>query len=423
MVFEAAPHHDPWAAIKQPNYRAFAVAFVCSSLSLQMTSMALGWEIYERTGDAFLLGLMGVARALPVVALALPAGQVVDWFRRERVMMWTQAGFGIVMAALALAVHGIDGVRGTVWALLALVSVMGMVRTFNGPARSSLLPDLVAPEVFANAVTWNVGFFQFSAIGGPLIAGWLIDQMGHSWGVFALCSGLCFVSALLASRLKPIRAREAVSGSISLRTLWTGMGEGLAHVKRDKLILSTITLDMFAVLLGGATGLLPVYAKDILHVDAMGLGWLRAASFIGALAMSIWLGIRPIRGKAGPLLLASVAAFGAAMIVFGLSKWFWLSMGALLVAGAVDSISVVIRHVLVQMRTPAHLRGRVSSVNSVFIECSNELGSFESGAVAKLFGPVVSVVSGGVGTLLVVLGVGLAWKELGRLDRLEDPKQ
>lgn len=422
-----AGKHDAFGAVKNANYRLFAVAFGCSSFALQMSGMALGWEIYERTGDPFLLGLMGVARALPVVLMALPAGQLVDWFRRQRVMMLTQAGFGIVMAAIAIAVHGVGGMRGSVWALLGLVSCMGMVRTFNGPARNSLLPDLVPQEMFANAVTWNIGIFQASAIVGPLLAGWMIDKMKHSWGVFAVCSALCLISSVLAWRLKPEREPEVVKGSISLRGLWSGMGEGAKHVWRDKLILSTITLDLFAVLLGGATGLLPVYAKDILHVDAVGLGWLRAAPFLGALGTSALLAARPIQRKAGPLLLACVAIFGSAMIVFGFSTWFWLSMAALVIAGGVDGVSVVIRHVLVQVRTPAGLRGRVSSVNSVFIECSNELGSFESGAVAKAVGSyygatvgaIASVVSGGIGTILVVIGVGLTWRELWKLDRLK----
>ncbi len=414
---EPRPRHDPLAAVRSRNYILFACAFVCSSFGLQMTGMALGWEVYERTGDAFLLGLMGVARALPVVLMALPAGQVVDSLRRQRVMMFTQLGFGVVMAMLALAVHGVGDMRATIWALLALVSCMGFVRTFNGPARSSLLPDLVPEHLFQNAITWNVGLFQFSAVVGPLAAGWIIEKAGGSWPVFALSSVLCIASSVLAGFLRPLR--ESTPGSLTFAGMWDGIGAGLAHVKREKLILSTITLDLFAVLLGGATGLLPVYAKDILHVGPVGLGWLRAATFLGALAMSLVIAWRPIRRHAGPMLLGSVALFGAATVVFGLSTSFWLSMGALLVAGAVDNVSVVIRHVLVQTRTPPHLRGRVSAVNSVFIECSNELGSFESGAVAKLFGPVASVVSGGIGTILVVAGVAVAWKEVRGLDRLE----
>lgn len=424
---EQLSKHDAFAAVRDSNYRLYALAFACSSFALQMSGMALKWEIYERTGNPFLLGLMGVARALPVVLMALPAGQLVDWFRRQKVMMLTQAGFGVVMAAIAVAVCGVGGMRGTVWAILGLVSCLGMVRTFNGPARNSLLPDLVAVEIFPNAVTWNIGIFQASAICGPLLAGWMIDKAKHSWGVFAVCSVLCLISSALASRLKPLREPVVEHGSISLRGLWRGMGDGVSHVWRDKLILSTITLDLFAVLLGGATGLLPVYAKDILDVGAVGLGWLTAAPFLGALGTSALLAARPIQRNCGKLLLSCVGIFGVCMIVFGFSTWFWLSMAALVIAGGVDGVSVVIRHVLVQMRTPASLRGRVSSVNSVFIECSNELGSFESGAVAKAVGSswgstvgaVASVVSGGIGTLLVVIVVGLTWRELWRLDRLK----
>ncbi|MFO0831050.1 MAG: MFS transporter [Phycisphaerales bacterium] len=411
---DAHPRHDPFAAVRSGNYVLYALAFLCSSFGLQMSGMALGWEVYERTHDAFLLGLMGVARALPVVLMALPAGQVVDSLRRQRVVMVTQLGFGVVLALLALATRR-EGAG--VSLILGLVSLMGFVRTFNGPSRSSLLPDLVPEGVFQNAITWNVGLFQFSAVAGPLAAGWMIDRWHTSWQVFAGASLLCVASSVFASFLTPMR--EGTPGAMTLTGLREGIMAGLHHVRREKLILSTITLDLFAVLLGGATGLLPVYAKDILHVGAVGLGWLRAATFLGALAMSLVLAWRPIRRHAGPMLLWSVAGFGVATIVFGLSTSFWLSMAMLLIAGAVDNISVVIRHVLVQTRTPANLRGRVSAVNSVFIECSNELGSFESGAVAKLFGPVASVVSGGVGTILVVLGVATVWHEVRTLDRLE----
>ncbi len=417
MPTPPAPPHDPFAAVRSRNYILFALAFVCSSFALQMSGMALGWEVYERTHDAFILGLMGVARALPVVLMALPAGQVVDSLRRQRVMMTTQLGFGVILAAIALATHGIGTQRATVWTVLALVSCMGFVRTFNGPSRSSLLPDLVPEGLFQNAITWNIGLFQFSAVVGPLAAGWLIKRAGASWPVFAISAGLCIASSVFAAFLRPLR--ESTPGSLTLTGLWDGIGAGLAHVRREKLILSTITLDLFAVLLGGATGLLPVYAKDILHVDAVGLGWLRASTYLGALAMSLVIAWKPIKRHAGPMLLGSVALFGAATIVFGYSTSFWLSMSALFFAGAVDNISVVIRHVLVQTRTPPQLRGRVSAVNSVFIECSNELGSFESGAVAKAVSPVFSVVSGGVGTLLVVLGVAWAWREVRSLDRLE----
>ena len=421
--------HDPFSAVRVANYRLFAAAFLCSSFSLQMTGMALGWEVYERTNDPFVLGLVGVARALPVVALALPAGHIVDSMRRERVLMVTQAGFGVVLALIALTTYAFEAAPATtvglaaipkfVWILLALVSCMGCVRTFNGPSRSSLLPDLVPESVFQNAVTWNVGLFQFSAVAGPLAAGWMIHRSGHAWGVFAAAAGMCLVSSALAAFIRPTRQHVPSAGALTFTGLWDGMGAGLTHLRKEKLILSTITLDLFAVLLGGATALLPVYAKDILHVGPVGLGWLRASTYLGALAMSLVLAWKPIKRGAGPMLLASVALFGGATIVFGLSTSFWLSMAALLFAGAVDNVSVVIRHILVQLRTPPHLRGRVSAVNGVFIECSNELGAFESGTVAKFFGPVASVVSGGIGTILVVIGVAAAWKEVRRLDRLE----
>jgi MFS family permease len=406
------PRHDPYAAIRHANYRFFAAGFLCSSFGLQMMNLALLWEIYERTGDAFMLGLMGLARALPVVITALPAGQIIDGFRRTRVLVITQAGFALAAALLAFASHA----EASPMVILGVVSLAGFIRTFNGPVRSSLLPDIVPRDVFPNAVTWNSGVFQFSAALGPLLGGAMVAWLGVAWPVYLCTSVLCGIFAVLAMFVKPVR--ELPLAPITLRTMLPGMGEGLRHVWRDKLILSVITLDLFAVLLGGATALLPVYAKDILHVGPVGLGWLRAASFIGAFAMAVAIAHLPPMRRAGPMLLASVATFGVCMIIFGLTTWFWIALGALLVAGAVDNISVVIRHVLVQERTPPHVRGRVSAVNSVFIECSNELGSFESGLIARLFGPVVSVVSGGIGTILVVAAVALAWPQVRKLDAL-----
>jgi MFS family permease len=428
-----APKNDPFAAMRFGNYRLFAFGFLASAVGLQMMGMGLAWEIYERAkaegffgpdGAALALGFIGLARALPVVAMALPAGYVIDSFDRRKVLILTQSGFALMAAALAYASFS----TAALWVLFLLVTLAGCVRSFNGPTRSSLLPDLVPDSIFPNAVTWNSGIFQVAAIGGPLLGGLIIARYNHAWPVYAISAALCGVFAFTSLWLKPIAHHQAPQ-PMSLK----GMVAGLSHLYREKTILAAITLDLFAVLLGGATALLPIYAKEILHVGPVGLGWLKAAPYIGATVMAFVLALYPLERRTGMWMLISVAGFGVFTIVFGLSTSFWLSMAALIMLGGLDNISVVVRHVLVQMRTPRPIRGRVSAVNSVFIECSNELGAFESGAVAKLAAPwfgaiggaVFSVVSGGIGTLFVVAGVAALIPEIRRLDRLtpkEEPK-
>lgn len=426
--------HDPYAALRIPNYRRFAGGWVCASVGLQMQGMALGWEIYERTQSAWHLGLMGLCRALPVIALALPAGQIVDILDRKKVLIWTQFAFGMVSAGIAAASYFHAPL---VW-MYVLIVLSGCARVFNGPSRSSLMPQLLPagsdgkthPEIFHNAVTWNSSLFHTSAVVGPLLAGQVIVMMGSkaAWPVYACTCVGCLIFGVAVGFVRP-RESKGVKGELNFGALNRGMLEGARHVWREKPILGAITLDLFAVLLGGATALLPVYAKDILHVGPLGLGALKAAPYLGAVAMGLYLAHRPPFTRAGAALLWSVAGFGVCMIVFGLSKSFLLSLAVLWVSGALDNISVVIRHVLVQMRTPEQLRGRVSAVNSVFIESSNELGAFESGTVADLLtkalgtavlGTIGSVVSGGVGTVVVVAAVALWLPEVRRLGRLKE---
>jgi MFS family permease len=406
--------HDPYAALRSPNYRRFASGFVVSSMGLQMLATAIGWEIYSRTNDPLALGYIGLARALPVVVCALPAGYVIDHFSRKWALVLTQIGMGVAAAFLAVASYEVL----PVWVMYVVLAVMGCARSFNGPSRATLLPMIVGPDEFHNAVTWNSGFFQASAMLGPIIAGLMIAAFKVEWPVYACTAVGCWVFALSSLGLQP-RASTKQAVGMSFRGMFAGAG----HVWREKTILSTLTLDLFAVLLGGATAMMPIYARDILKVGPEGMGALRSAPYVGAFLMAMVLAHRPPFKRAGAALLWSVAGFGAATIVFGVSESFVLSLVMLFIAGAVDNVSVVVRHVLVQVRTPDHLRGRVSSVNSVFIESSNELGAFESGLVARLFGPVVSVVSGGIGTILVVLAVARIWPELRRLGelRLGDP--
>jgi MFS family permease len=376
-----------------------------------------------------------------VLLLALPAGQIVDLLDRRRILIATQVAFALASVLLCL---GSAASVSVLW-IYFLVGLTGCARVFNGPSRASLLPQIVRPEHFHNAVTWNSGVFQLSAMLGPLAAGAMIwgsarlgmgrDSAGIAhgvaWPVYAFAGLSCLWFALGCTMVRPypdLVSRQNKKGDASIRNairpsvLLPGMLEGARHVWREKTVLGALALDLFAVLLGGATALMPIYAKDILHVGPIGLGALKAAPFVGALVVALLLAHRRPFERAGRALLASVGAFGACTIVFGLSTSFWLSIAMLFTLGAVDGVSVVIRHVLVSVRTPDHLRGRVSAVNSVFIESSNELGGFESGLVANLFNPVISVVSGGIGTILVVLGMAWWLPELRRLGRLETPK-
>lgn len=409
----APPRNDPFAAMREPNYRFFAFAFVASSMGLQMLSTAIGWEIYERTNDAFMLGLTGLARALPVIALTLPAGTIVDRSDRKKVLAITQMCFGLVAVALAAASWS----HAPVWVFFAMLVVSGSVRSFNAPSRGALLPSLLPPARFENAIAWQSGFFQFAAVAGPLLAGVLMAAIGGAWLVYAITAALCMCAGVAALFLKP-RPVERTGAPPRFRDMLAGAH----HIWREKTILGALTLDLLAVLFGGATALLPVYAK-MLGVGEIGLGALRAAPFVGAFLMAIWLAARPTFRHAGFALLSSVAGFGVCMIVFGLSRSLWLSLLALAVSGALDNISVVIRHVLVQMRTPDHMRGRTTAVNAVFIESSNEIGAFESGLVARFFGPVFSVVSGGIGTLAVVVFVAWAFPALRSMRQLTESRE
>lgn len=406
--------HDPYAALKNANYRMYAVGFFTSAMGLQALGTAVGWEIYQRTGDALSLGLTGLARALPVVLLALPAGHVADTHDRRTIICTSQSGFAVAAGVLCMA----SLLHAPVWVIYALLAVMGVVRAFNGPARGSFLPTIVPMDIFQNAVAWSSSIFQLSAVLGPLVAGGLIWLTDSAWAVYVFAAIGNLVFAITVLRTHPV-ARALPSGKYSVVAMLAGM----SHLWRERTILAAIALDLFAVLLGGATALMPIFAKDILEIGPVGLGALRAAPFVGAFLMGVYLAHRPPIRRSGPALLWSVAGFGMATIAFGFSTNVWLSLAMLFVLGAVDNISVVIRHVLVQVRTPDHLRGRVGAVNSLFIECSNELGAFESGAVARLWGPVVSVVSGGIGTMLVACGVGAGFPELRRLGELKEEQE
>lgn len=401
-----------------PEYRRFLTGNLLALFGSQMQTVAVGWELYERTGRPLDLGLVGVAQVVPVVALALPAGQLIDRLDRRRVIMAALSVFVLCSAGLAAASYW----RLSIGWIYACLVLNGAARAFHQPAKSALMPTLVPPALFTSAVTWSTSGFQLATIVGPGIGGLVLGWFGKASWVYLLNALLCVVFGLLMTAVppRPAPARHPVT----LRTL---LG-GVEFVWKTKLILGALALDMFAVLLGGAEALLPVYAR-LLDAGPQGLGWLRAAPGAGALLTSILLAHLPPIRRAGPTLLWSIAGFGAATIVFGLARNFWLAWAMLFLTGALDMISVIIRHTLVQTSTPDAMRGRVSAVNGVFISVSNELGAFESGLVAQwfarahdpAFGPTVAVVSGGIGTILVVLSTAVLVPAVRRYGKLGEP--
>jgi MFS family permease len=404
---------DAYAALRVRDFRLFLAGHLLSVLGVQMQNAAAGWQLYEKTGSALALGMVGLVQIVPMLGLALPAGQVADRFDRRKTLM--TATTLAVIAALGLTIVSTQA-GSDVSLLYACLFMSGFARAFQGPARSALMPQLVSPQIFSNAVSWNVSGFELSSMLGPALAGVLIYLLGGTTPVYALSACGSVLYFVMLSRLtRRSYAAESRASRVDLKTLVAGF----QYVWRTRLLLAAMTLDMFAVLLGGAVALLPVYAKDILRVGSLGFGALSSAPSLGAITMALLVTHLPPMKRAGRALLWAVAGFGVAIIVFGLSRNFWLSLAMLFLTGAFDNISVVIRHTLATILTPDEMRGRVSSVNGMFISASNELGRFESGGVAALFGPVFSVVSGGVGTLIVVAAVALSSQQLRKFGRLD----
>lgn len=406
-----AARRDPYAALRHSDYRFFLTGRLAASMGSQMIDVAIGWELYERTNRALALGFVGLVQVVPIILLALPAGHVADRFDRKRVAMLSL----LLLIAGSLALAAISFTVAPVPLIYLTLFIIGVALAFHRPAVAALLPQLVPPEKFANAVTWNSVGWQLASVVGPALGGLIIAWRHHAGVVYLIDAALMLVFVV---RLTQIRGQQAVRAprAVTIRSL---LG-GVHFVWQTKVILAAITLDLFAVLFGGATTLLPIYAKDILHVGPDGFGWLRAAPSIGAVIVAALMLGRPPMRRAGKSLLWAVAGFGVATIVFGLSRAFPLSLLMLVLAGGLDMISVVVRQTLVQLRTPDEMRGRVSAVNSVFIDTSNELGGFESGASAALFGPIVSVIGGGIVTVLVVIAVAIAWPELRSMRGLAD---
>ena len=405
----AAVPHDPYAALRFRDFRMLIFGRFIAALGEQMVSVAIGWELYERTQSAFALGLVGLVQVLPVVILVFVSGHVADRFNRKRIVVITQ----ILLGVCSLGLAALTLTQGSLVLIYLVLLMVGILRAFNNPAASTLLPQTIPPEKFTSAAAWSSSAWQFAAVFGPALGGFMIAIFKSAAQVFLLDAVAATIFAILVVQ---IRGRQ-IARSKEAATLKTVLA-GFSFVRNSKAILAAITLDMFAVLLGGATALLPVYAKDILKVGPEGLGWLRAAPSLGAVCMVLLITYLPPFKKAGKTLLWAVIGFGVATIIFGLSTSFVLSLVMLALLGAFDNISVVIRSTLLLAMTPDEMRGRVSAVNSVFIGMSNELGAFESGVAAGLFGPILAVVGGGIGTILVVLWVMWQWPQMRRLGSL-----
>jgi MFS family permease len=409
------PENSPSAGLAVftfQNFRFFQLARFCMVLALEMQSVAVGWQIYEITKRPLDLGLVGLAQFLPGILLFLVSGHVIDRSNRRTVLILCYCGYAVCSSLLLLVALRAGRSVGLIYCVLVLI---GVVRSFNGPVSRAILPQLVPEEHFPSAVAWASSIFQAGTILGPALGG-ITYAAFHGpavvYGAAASASTLAVLTTLQIKAAARTRTREPVN----LNTVLAGS----KYIWREKLILGSISLDLFAVLLGGAVALLPVYAREILKTGPWGLGLLRSAPAVGAAAMALFMAYRPMRRKAGRTMLWCVAAFGVFTIIFGVSHSLVLSLIALIFVGASDMVSVIVRGTLIQVATPDEMRGRVNAVDMIFIGASNEFGQFESGLTAHWFGTVPAVVLGGIGTLLVTALWAWSFPELRNADRLTD---
>jgi MFS family permease len=397
-------------AFRYPSFVLFQAARFCMVLAMEMQSVAVGWQVYEITKRPLDLGLVGLVQFLPGILLFLVSGHVADRYDRRNLIVFCYIGYGLSFGLLLLTAA--RGVRSVSFIFVVLV-ILGIVRAFNGPVSRALLPQLVPEEVFTNAVSWASTMFQGAAILGPALGGVIYAAFHGPAAVYALAMALAIVALICTLRIqmqeRP-RAREPVNSTTVLA--------GLRYIWREKVVLGSISLDLFAVFLGGAVALLPVYAREILLTGPWGLGLLRTAPGVGAATMALFLAHRPIRRKVGQIMLWCVAGFGLFTILFGLSHSLVLSLIALFFVGATDMVSVIVRAVLIQVATPDEMRGRVNAVDMVFIGASNEFGEFESGLTAQWFGTVPAVVLGGIGTLIVTVIWAWRFPELRKVEQI-----
>ncbi len=416
------PKTDPYAALRFGEFRTFLLVRFAFVFARTMQFIVIEWEVYNLTKDPFSLGMIGLMEVIPAVSLALFAGHIVDQKEKKGLLLKCLLGFSVISIGLFLLTWPVITENMTtkfiLYAIYVLIFFGGIVRAFLGPTNFSLFALIVPKKVYPNAATWNSSVWQLASVLGPALAGFSIHWIGVHWSML-LIFGFVLVALLALSRISKKPILNPKIGEPIMKSL----KEGVQFVFNKKIILGAIALDMIAVLFGGAVALLPVFAQDILKVGAQGFGILRAAPAIGAVIIMFTSAYYPLNKKAGLKLLAAVFGFGVSIIIFGLSDIFWLSVAALFLSGATDGISMVIRQTILQLKTPDHMRGRVSSVNSIFVGSSNELGAFESGVTAKLMGTVTAVVFGGSMTLLTVLGMGALFPRFRKLDLRKDVEE
>jgi MFS family permease len=405
--------HDPYSALRVPLFRRYLIISYLVNMGTAGQGLAIGWEIYARTDEAFALGMVGLVQAVPMLLFTLPAGYLADVFDRRKLMMLSLGGATLTSIALAVC----SWYQAPIFWMYTILFLDSLFLRLGWPARAAIMPLLVPTPIFENAIKWRTMFQQISGIAGPALGGLIIAFSIQAAYLLSALSSAVFIVFLFFMALPdaPRSPRGNMMGQVA---------EGLRFVWRTKLVLGATTLDMFAVLLGGAVYLLPIFARDIIDLRGVdisaeaALGWLRAAPAVGAFIAALLLAYLPPIKRAGRTLLVCVAGFGVATIGFGLTDNLWIAMTMLALTGALDNVSMVIRHVVLQMSTPNEMRGRVSAVNAIFISSSNELGGAESGTVAHFFTPVISVISGGIGTLVVVATWTGLFPSLGRLGPL-----
>jgi MFS family permease len=405
----------PYAALKIPEFRLYISSRFCVTLAIQIQSVVVAWQVYEITKDPLSLGLIGLAEAIPSIGVSLYAGHVADVMQRKKIILTCLAT--LLACSVALLFFTVDPgafiLDNGEMPIYAVIFLSGIARGFLTPALFSFMPQLIPRELYQNAISWNSTLWETAAISGLALGGLLYGFFGitvaYAVDASLMLIGLTLMSSVANKPLPPMTGEEGVAEKIKA---------GLRFVWRNKIILSAISLDLFAVLFGGAVALLPIFAEEILHVGPIGLGILRAAPSIGALLMAFYITHNPFTKNTGRILLYCVAGFGLCMILFALSTNFWVSLFLLIVSGGFDCVSVIIRSTLLQTLTPENMKGRVSAVNHIFIGSSNEIGMFESGVAARMFGVVPSVIFGGCLTLAVVGVTAIVSKSIRKLDRL-----
>jgi len=408
-----APAHDPYAALRIPDFRRFILFLLTQTFATMIVAVVVGWQLYDVTRDPLALGLVGLAEAIPFISFALPAGHLADRVDRRRLCLSAMLVLTGCYATLTwLTVTG-RVTHDTAWLVYVTIFVSGIARSYLQPTRTALAADLVPRELYINSITWRSSTWQFAAVAGPAAGGLILGFAGVT-AAYATATVLLLGAWLALFRVaaRPAAANAPGEGGVA------ELLAGVRFMRTQPVLLGALSLDLFSVLFAGAEALLPIFATEILHVGAMGLGILRAAPAAGSVLMSVYLSHKPLQGRQGFWLLFSVALYGLCISGFGLSRSFLLSVGLLALSGMFDNVSVVLRSTLLQTLTPRHLLGRVAAVNAVFIGSSNEIGAFESGVAARLLGPITAVVAGGVVPIVVVALIAWRIPDLRKLERV-----